>query len=216
MATELTVSWIFDVISPFAYLGVKQLPQLPVHVRVEFVPVLFAGILNHYGHVGPAEIAPKRRFTYRFALWRARKMGIPLRFPPAHPFNPLAALRLIIAAGNGQQVVERVFDAVFAEGRDVSDPEVLAGLAAELGVADPQTALSAPAVKQRLQDNTRWAVEQGVFGVPTLRVGTENFWGHDAFGMALDFLNDPESFQTQDMLAFEALPVGVTRVRPRQ
>jgi 2-hydroxychromene-2-carboxylate isomerase len=180
MATELTVSWIFDVISPFAYLGVKQLPQLPAHVRVEFVPVLFAGILNHHGHVGPAEIASKRRFTYRFVLWRARKMGIPLRFPPTHPFNPLAALRLIIAAGNGQQAIERMFDAVYAEGRDVSDPEVLASLAAELGIADPQDAVSAPGVKQRLQDNTRWAVEQGVFGVPTLRIGTENFWGHDA------------------------------------
>lgn len=71
MATELTVSWIFDVISPFAYLGVKQLQQLPAHVRVEFV---------------------------RLVLWRARKVGIPPRFPPAHPFNPLAALRLIIAA----------------------------------------------------------------------------------------------------------------------
>src|SRR5579859_7340259 len=69
---EVTVkiTWVYDVISPFAYLSLKQLPQLPQGTQVEFVPVLFAGLLNHFGQVGPAEIVSKRRFTYRFALWR--------------------------------------------------------------------------------------------------------------------------------------------------
>ena len=208
------VSWVFDVISPFAYLQLRQLPALPKDVRVELVPVLFAGILNHYGHVGPAEIAPKRRFTYRFTLWRAAKMGIPMRFPPAHPFNPLAALRLIIAAGNTRHAVERVFDAVFAEGRDVSAPEVIASLAAELDVPDPKTALAAPEVKQRLHDNTRWAIEQGVFGVPTLIIDNESFWGHDAFDMALDYLRDPQMFQSAAMQGIESLQVSARRQSP--
>ena len=205
------VSWVFDVISPFAYLQLRQLKGLPADVRIELVPVLFAGILNHYGHVGPAEIPPKRRFTYRFTLWRAAKLGIPMRYPPAHPFNPLAALRLIIAVGNTRQAVERVFDAVFAEGRDVSAPEVIAALAAELGVADPRTALATPEVKQRLHDNTRWAIERGVFGVPTLIIGSELFWGHDAFDMARDYLDDPRMFQTPAMQGIESLQVGASR-----
>ena len=205
------VAWVFDVISPFAYLQLRQLPQLPADVRLDLVPVLFAGILNHYGGVGPAEIPPKRRFTYRFTLWRAAKMGIPMRYPPAHPFNPLAALRLIIAAGTTRQAVERVFDAVFAEGRDVASPEVIASLAAELGVADPQTALAAPEVKQRLHDNTRWAIERGVFGVPTLLIDNEAFWGHDAFDMALDYLRDPQMFQSPGMRGVDSLQVGASR-----
>jgi len=49
------VTWVFDVISPFAYLQLHQLPPLPNDVRLELVPVLFAGILNHYGQIGPAE-----------------------------------------------------------------------------------------------------------------------------------------------------------------
>jgi 2-hydroxychromene-2-carboxylate isomerase len=73
------ISWVFDVVSPFSYLGLKQLHQLPENIEVEFVPVLFAGLLDHHGQVGNAEIASKRRFTYRFALWRARKMGVPMR-----------------------------------------------------------------------------------------------------------------------------------------
>ena len=205
------VFWVFDVISPFAYLGLKQLSQLPKDVHVEFVPVLFAGLLNHHGQIGPAEIVPKRRFTYRFALWRARKMGIPMRFPPAHPFNPLAALRLIIAAGNTRHAVERVFDAVFAEGKDVADSTVIASLAAELGVKDPEVSLGAPELKQKLRDNTDWAIERGIFGVPTLLIGNEAFWGHDAFEMALDYLRDPQAFASPDMQAAESLPYGSVR-----
>jgi 2-hydroxychromene-2-carboxylate isomerase len=205
------ISWVFDVISPFAYLGLKQLPQLPKDVHVEFVPILFAGLLNHHGQIGNAEIVPKRRFTYRFALWRARKMGIPMRFPPAHPFNPLAALRLILATGNNPQAVERVFDAVFAEGADVADSAVIARLAAESGIKDPAVALAAPDLKQKLRDNTNWAIERGVFGVPTLLVDDETFWGHDAFDMALDYLREPQAFVDAEMLRAATLPYGSVR-----
>ena len=99
MTQVARVSWVFDVISPFAYLAFSRLEELPDGVELQLVPVLLAALLNHFGQRGPAEIPPKRRFTYRFVLWRARRLGLPLRMPPAHPFNPLAALRLIIAAG---------------------------------------------------------------------------------------------------------------------
>jgi 2-hydroxychromene-2-carboxylate isomerase len=212
-AERIAVSWVFDVISPFAYLGLRDLERLPAHVELRFVPVLFAGILSHFGQIGPAEIPSKRRFTYRFVLWRARQMGIPMRLPPAHPFNPLAALRLVVAAGSSRRAASAVLDAVFHEGRDVTAPEVIADLARQLEVADPQRALSDPAVKQRLRDNTDWAISLGVFGVPTLVIGQELFWGHDAFGMALDYLNHPASFQDSGMRAAETLPVGAERAR---
>ncbi len=205
------VSWVFDVISPFAYLAFGQLTRLPANLEVEFVPVLFAGLLDHFGQLGPAEIPSKRRFTYRFAVWRAGQLGIPLRMPPAHPFNPLAALRLIIAAGSDARAAGTVLDAVFKDGRDVADPAVIAELAAALGVADPQAALSAPAVKERLRENTSWAIARGVFGVPTLVVGEELFWGHDAVDMALHYAADPNSFDTPAMRAIETLPIAVAR-----
>jgi 2-hydroxychromene-2-carboxylate isomerase len=207
------VRWVFDVISPFAYLAFPQLDRLPEAVTVEYVPVLLAGLLEHFGQLGPAEIPSKRRFTYRFALWRARRLGLPMRMPPAHPFNPLAALRLIIAAGSDRRATGTVLEAVFRDGRDVSDPAVIADLAARLGVADPSAVLGDPAVKQRLRANTDWARELGIFGVPTLAIGAELFWGHDAFDMALDYLNHPEFFADPDMRAADALPVGVTRPR---
>jgi 2-hydroxychromene-2-carboxylate isomerase len=209
----MKISWVFDLISPFSYLSLKQLPLLPAGSQLELVPVLFAGLLNHHGHVGPAEIVAKRRFTYRFVVWRARKMGVPLKMPPAHPFNPLSALRLVIAAGADRRSVETAFDFVFGQGRDVADPVVLAELARELGVADLEAALNDPGVKQTLRNNTDWAIERGVFGVPTFVIGTELFWGHDAFDMAVDYLRDPARFEDSEMGRIDTLPVGVTRPR---
>lgn len=209
----MKISWVFDIISPFAYLNLKQLSRLPADITVDFVPVLFAGILNHHGQMGPAEIPSKRRFTYRFALWRAAKMGVPMRMPPAHPFNPLAALRLIIAAGNDRRAIETVFDAVFMHGRNVEDPSVLADLAQQLGVADPQAALDNPDVKQRLRANTEWAISRGTFGVPTFVIGDELYWGHDAFEMVLDVLRDPGWFQSEEMRKIDTLPASAARVR---
>ena len=208
------VAWVFDVISPFAYLALPRLEELPAGVELVVVPVLLAALLDRFGQRGPAEIPSKRRFTYRFVLWRARRLGLPLRMPPAHPFNPLAALRLIIAAGSDRRAAETVLKAVFGEGRDLTDQAVIADLAAQLGVADPQRALADAAVKQRLRENTLWASAQGVFGVPTLLIGEELFWGHDAFDMALDYLSRPQSFADPDMRALDSLPIGAARALP--
>ena len=213
MTQRVTVSWVFDVISPFAYLGLRDLERVPAHVELRYVPALLAPILDRCGQKGPAEIPSKRTFTYRFVLWRARTLGIPMRFPPRHPFNPLAGLRLIIAAGSEGRAARMVLEAVFRDGRDPSDPAVIADLAQQLGVAEPERAVADPAVKQRLRDNTDWAIERGVFGVPTLVIGEELFWGHDAFQMALDYLADPAAFHTPQMRAIERMPVGVERAR---
>jgi 2-hydroxychromene-2-carboxylate isomerase len=205
------VAWIFDVISPFAYLGLKQMHELPAHVELEYVPVLLAGLLEHHGQLGPAEMPTKRRFTYRFAVWRSRRMGIKMRMPPQHPFNSLAAQRLIIAAGCTAPAVELVFDAIFHEGLDAADPKVIERLGAELGMKDPMAASGEPAVKQALRRNTEWAIGQGIFGVPTFLVGEEIFWGHDAFEMLLGYIRDPAAFDDPEMRALDTLPIGARR-----
>src|SRR6266487_3546889 len=93
-----SADWYFDFISPFSYLQCEQLPTLERSIRIRYRPVLFAALLAAHGHKGPAEIASKRRFTYRFVVWQSAKLGIPLKFPAAHPFNPLSLLRLAIVA----------------------------------------------------------------------------------------------------------------------
>jgi 2-hydroxychromene-2-carboxylate isomerase len=211
MGERLKVIWVYDVISPFAYLALPRLDEFPDTVELSAMPVLFAALLDHFGQRGPAEIPSKRRFTYRFALWRARRLHLPMQFPPAHPFNPLAALRLIIAAGSTVHAARTVLSAVFGAGRDVSERTVLAELAQELGVANPEQALADPAVKARLRENTQWASEHGIFGVPTLVIGEELFWGHDAIDMALDYLKKPGDFSDAAMRAIDQLPIAAAR-----
>lgn len=80
-----SVTWYFDFVSPFAYIGLHRLKELPPGLSIEYRPVLFAGLLNHWGQKGPAELQPKRRYTYRWSHWWARSLGIPLRYPAGSP-----------------------------------------------------------------------------------------------------------------------------------
>jgi 2-hydroxychromene-2-carboxylate isomerase len=131
--------------------------------------------------------------------------------PPAHPFNPLPALRLIIAAGTTLPAIELVFDAIFQQGEDVADPTVIERLGTELGIPDTAAAINDPGVKQTLRQNTDWAIAKGVFGVPTFLAGNEIFWGHDAFEMLLGYIRDPAAFDDLQMRGLDSLPIGVRR-----
>lgn len=203
----------FDVISPFAYLHFHALAPLRARLELEYVPVLFAGLLQHWGQLGPAEIPAKRRHIYRQCTWAARQRGLPFRVPPAHPFNPLPALRLIVALGAGEQVVGIVFDFIFGEGRDIADPAELRALAQRLGVADAAALIQDPAVKRRLLDNTNAAIAEGVFGVPTISCRGELFWGDDSLDLLRGWLDAPELFAEAEMRRLDTLPVGAERPR---
>lgn len=180
----LAVDWYFDFISPFAYLAFHRLKTLPDGVEVHFHPVLFAGLLKHWGQKGPAEISPKREWTFRWLHWLARQQDTPFRPPPRHPFVPLPFLRLCLAAGNRRDAVAAIFDAIWADGADAEAPRTVQDLATRLAVE--QQRIDAPEIKQALHDNTNSAIARGVFGVPTLFAGDELFWGVDAMPFAAE------------------------------
>jgi 2-hydroxychromene-2-carboxylate isomerase len=203
--------WYFDFISPYSYLHLKHFDRIAVPLGIEPVPVLFAGLLQSAGQKGPAEIPAKRVQTYRYCTWLARREGIAFRFPPHHPFNPLFALRLAIAGGATLDVVERIFDVIWKEGRDPEDVQTQRLLGERLGVADFEAAVSASEVKARLRENTTAAAERGIYGVPTFEIAGELFWGVDALGMMNDFLRDPRLFEEPEMARVSALPVGTAR-----
>ncbi len=79
------IRWYFDFISPFSYLQSRLMGKLPADIKVAYRPVLLAALLDHWGSVGPAEVAPKRVYTYRFCRWWADRHGISFVLPPAHP-----------------------------------------------------------------------------------------------------------------------------------
>jgi 2-hydroxychromene-2-carboxylate isomerase len=211
-----SADWYFDFVSPFSYLQCEQLLTLERALRVRYKPVLFAGLLKAYEHKGPAEIPAKRRFTYRFVVWQAKRLGIPLKFPAAHPFNPLPLLRLAIVADCDPDAVSRIFRFVWRDGRIGDLPIEWAELTAELGLADAEARIATPDVKDALRRNTDEAIARGVFGVPTLAIGEELFWGADATEMAADFIAHGCSFPDPEMDRVAVLPAAAERAEVKR
>lgn len=204
-----TAQWYFDLISPFAYLHLHRLQPLRERLRIEPVPVLFAGLLKHWGTKGPAEIPTKRLHTYQYCVWSAHQVGVPFRMPPRHPFNPLAAQRLLVSLQADFPVIERAYGFIYGEGRD---PErEFEALAARLQLSDAAARIADPAVKQRLIANTERAITAGAFGVPTLALRGRIFWGSDTVDWARQFLDEPALFDAPDYQAAARSEFGVAR-----
>lgn len=206
-----TVEWYFDFISPFAYLQFLQFRRLPRNIRLVCKPILFAGVLNHWGSKGPAELPGKRTFTYRHVTWLGKRHGVPLRMPPAHPFPPLKPLRLALALECKPEVVGEIFKFIWAEGRSPDDDAEFQALARRLDVKDAAAAIARQEVKDQLRSNTEEAIARGVFGVPTAYVDGEMFWGFDATDMLVDYLNNPAMFRDPEMQRISNLPATAQR-----
>ncbi len=204
-----TAIWYFDFISPFAYIGLQRMKELPADLSIELRPVLFAAMLNHWGQKGPAELPTKRRYSYRWSQWWAGSLGIPLRYPAAHPFNPLHHLRLAIACGSKPDAVRKIFDSIWTTGEDAADQRRFSDLCDELRVT--ADALASPEVKETLKKNTDTAIQRGVFGVPTIEVDGELFWGADSMDFLRAFLADPAAVHNPEMRRLDALPAGAAR-----
>jgi 2-hydroxychromene-2-carboxylate isomerase len=191
----------FDPVSPYAYLAFERLPQAleGLSYCVEYRPVLFAGLLQHWGHKGPAEIEPKRAWTFRHVHWQARAHGIELHTPKQHPFNPIALLRLTLACAKaGEAPNRRAVEAVMrhvwcAAGADANEPARLDALRQLLA---PRRDAQGSDVKQELHEAGREAIACGVFGVPTFQVDDRLFWGLDSLPMLAQYLSGDAWFGT--------------------
>jgi len=209
------ITFYLDFVSPYAYLAFEKLPAAleGLSYAVEYRPILFAGLLKHHGQLGPAEIRPKRDWTYRHVLWLGHHLGIPLQLPAAHPFNPLPLLRLALAGGSqgmaNRYVCETIFRHVWRGGADAGDAQRLEALKQALAPArDP----AGDEVKAELKANTDEAIARGLFGVPTYAVDDKLFWGLDALPMLRGYMEGDAWFTSGDWDAAAGLP-GQQRAR---
>jgi 2-hydroxychromene-2-carboxylate isomerase len=209
----------FDPVSPYAYLAFEALPQAleGLSVVVDYHPVLFAGLLQHHGQKGPAEIEPKRAWTFRQVAWRAHELCLPLQVPAQHPFNPLALLRLLLACAPAsglpnRRAVELVLRHVWrGDGADANDPGRLTALTEALA---PQRDPAGAEVKAELRARTEAAVAAGLFGVPTVVVDSRHFWGLDALTMLAAYLRGEPWFDGPEWDEAGRPRAGVRRCQP--
>ena len=206
----------FDPVSPYAYLAFERLPEAlaGLSYSVSYRPILFAALLKHWGHKGPAEIEPKRAWTFRQVQWLAHRQGIPLDTPARHPFNPIALSRLAWATAPEGATPNRYACATILAhvwqggGADAEEPSRLAALREQLAPClDP----ASDRVKQSLRDASDAALGKGIFGVPTIEVDGRLFWGLDALPMLAAYLRGDPWFDGPDWQLAGAPRPGVVR-----
>lgn len=205
----------FDPISPYAYLAFERLPQVleGLSYSVSYEPILLAGLLQHWGQKGPAEVAPKRDWTYRQVLWLGHSLQLPLQMPAAHPFNPLALLRLLLAtapAGGtpNRWACEQVLHHVWRGGADANDAGRLEALTQRLA---PHRDVAGAEVKDELKAATAAAAARGLFGVPTVEVDDKLFWGLDGLALLSAYLRGEPWFEGAEWNSVSAIPAAVQR-----
>ena len=218
-----SLRFYFDYLSSNAYLAWSQLPKLASRfgVEVEPVPVLFAGLLGHHGQLGPAEVLPKALWMRNNNLRKAALLGLPLNPPRHHPWNPLLSLRISSLPLPDEQrraLIDALFQAVWVRGLHVSEPAAVAAVASELGLDGPSLVEAAqlPEAKARLRAQTDAAIAAGVFGVPSMLVEKELFWGYDDWPFLELFLAGKDPLDPSEAAEWLATvrPSAVRR-RPR-
>ena len=189
-----TLEFYFDVGSPTAYLAHKRLGQLAQQYKLEvrYMPMLLGGVFKASGNTSPVAIPAKGKYMLEQDLPRfAARYGVPLSFNPHFPINTLNLMRAAIAAqqlGCFDAYINRVFDAIWVEGKNMGDAPVVSEELAAAGLdAGPLLARSQEQeVKAELVANTDAAVARGVFGAPTLFMDGAMYFGQDR----LDFIEE--------------------------
>jgi len=210
----------FDFVSPYSYLAWSRVGALAARVgrEVEPIPVLFAAILGAHGTKGPAEVPARRAYVFKDILRAAHRAGVTIVPPRAHPFNPLLPLRvagLSMEAPLRARIIDALFNAAWAEAGSIDTPEALSGALGRAGIdAAPLVARATePEAKEQLRRRTDEAIARGVFGVPTLFVDGEMFFGFDSFPDVEAFLRgeDPVASRRDLVERWMKVPAAATR-----
>ncbi|HXW85012.1 MAG TPA: DsbA family protein [Candidatus Binataceae bacterium] len=187
-SSERIIRFYFDYESPNAYIAWTQLPKLAERYgySIEPAPVLYAALLDAHGQLGPGEMPAKGRWMRGNLLRKSALLHLPLNPPPFFPFNPLLALRLSLLPLDSAQrdrLITALFEAAWSRSLHLSDRQVAERVVSELGLRGAELVAEAetPEIKALLRRRTDEAIARGVFGVPTMEVGDELFWGYDDF-----------------------------------
>lgn len=190
-----TLEFYFDYGSPYSYLADTQVAAIAARTGATLVrkPMLLGGVFKATGNASPAQVAAKSRWMNDdMARW-ARRYGVPFAQNPHFPINTLTLMRGAVGLqmrrpADFERYVAAVYHAMWVEPQNLGDAAVLAAALQRAGF-DVEALLALvndPEVKARLVANTEEAVARGVFGAPTVFVGSQMFFGQDR----LDFVRE--------------------------
>jgi len=186
-----SIKFMYDFGSPNAYLAHKVLPgiQAKTGAVVVFNPILLGGVFKSTNNQSPimafAGVTGKLAYQHKEIARFIKRHNIALNWNPHFPINTISLMRgAVFAVGKPWErlYIDTVFDAMWLEGLNMAAPDIFAAslAAADLPIRDILAAIQTPDIKTALMTATQAAVDLGVFGVPTMWVGDEMFFGKDA------------------------------------
>lgn len=194
-----TIELIFDFVSPNAYLVWQPLRALAARqgAQLKVTPAFLGGMHKLTGNAPPfirdAEVKGKNAYA-RLEMERfiAKHGFTRFKMNPKFPFNSVNLLRMLLSLEGDDQIrfIEAVNPAIWEEQLDVTDSAALSAVLAKAGF-NPEALAAATqdaGIKQRLIDNTEKAVERGTFGIPTMYIGSEMFFGKERLGQIEEML----------------------------
>jgi len=200
MASKKQVEFYFDFGSPTAYLAYTQLPKIAAEHRAEIAwrPMLLGGVFKGAGNQSPVMVALKGVWMWNDMDRWAKRYGVPLAKNPHFIINTLTLMRIAVGLQWRKpdlfpRYVDTMFRAMWVEPVNLGDAAVVGETLQKAGFDAPALAALAadPEVKARLIDVTDGAVKRGVFGAPTMFVGSDMFFGQDR----LEFVREALSAQ---------------------
>jgi hypothetical protein len=193
---KLKAYFYYDIISPYAYLFLKSRKVLEDKLEIIPTPIFFPGLLRLQDNRGPAEVPEKRIYTYQFCVWKAQRLNLPFQFPKRHPFASAPAQRLLLQNHADLAMLDKAFDFVWGQGHDpeLEWEDFCEAIGLQKNIPKPQD----ENIKNALIQSTQTAANHGVFGVPSLRINEQIFWGVDSIDWALEYLKKPDMFSEKE------------------
>jgi len=192
------IEFLFDFSSPYGYIAACRIDAIAAkHGRaVDWRPFMLGATFRVTGAQPLTQYPLKGAYSTMDFARSARRYGIPFQMPARFPLPTVLAARCfyVVAEADGDRAREyalAIYRAYFVEGRDISDPAVVAEVLAVQGLdaAAMIEAAGNPEIKAKLKAITDEAVEKrGVFGSPFIFVDGEPFWGADRLEMIDEWL----------------------------
>ena len=188
-----TIELIFDFVSPNAYLIWQPLKDIAEKhgATIVITPAFLGGMHKLTGNAPPfirdAEVKGKNEYAMLELGRFVKKHGLgKFKMNPKFPFNTIGLQRMLVALEPEKRVafIETLLPPIWEQGLDVTDGETL-GKILQGGGFDAGALLARtqdPAIKQALIDNTENAVARGAFGIPTIYIDGEMYFGKERLG----------------------------------
>jgi 2-hydroxychromene-2-carboxylate isomerase len=187
----MSAQFYFDIVCPYAYMAFTFLHRAGLFAsgRLTLKPILLGGLFKEMKTADD----PNRSLTNVRAEYlqrdierQAELFGVTIKRHERHPLRTVSAMRLITACAEEKRLslTERLYQAYWRDNIDIDDGATLAPIMQQFGIGDDDMV----AAKDALFLATREAFEQKIFGVPTITIGADRYFGADRLELCQEAL----------------------------